>query len=162
MIAALISGRLCGQPQTHTARNGAPFVTGKVRASLDGETVYVSLITFHASAIAALTALADGDNVALAGEASLRTWKDKDGTVRPALDLTVSQVLTTYHVGRRRKAMQSADPERHEDSPPGNGLLDHPQPEPDHATAHSSGDEPTQALQAAKAAKEDFNDDIPF
>lgn len=40
-----------------------------------------------------------------------KAWTDREGVVRPALDLVASQVLTAYHVERKRKAVE---PLRHD------------------------------------------------
>ncbi len=112
MIDALVSGRLIGQATARTARNGSPFATAKVRAAdAKGEPVIVSVITFSRSTVEALLALGDGDSVALAGELSARTYQDKHGAPRPALDLQAHAALSTYAVQRRRKAIAAAKPE---------------------------------------------------
>lgn len=56
------------------------------------------------SACAALLALGDGDAVSLAGGLTPKVWTDKTGNARPTLDIVAHQVLTAYHVQRRRKA----------------------------------------------------------
>ena len=102
----LLTGKLFGQPQRRTGASGKPFVTAKVRAAAgDGEGVFVNVIAFSADAQAALLALGDGESVALAGELTPKTWTDKQGQARPALDLVAHAVLTAYHVNRRRKAV---------------------------------------------------------
>jgi single-stranded DNA-binding protein len=149
MIACLISGKLYGDPQPRTGRNGCAFLTAKLRATVAGESLWVSLISFSSSAIEALSALADGDPVSVAGEATLRTWTDKAGAVKPAMDCTVHQVLTPYHVGRKRKAMRSAAPEQ---PPPADRAIDDPQLELPSA-------EGSQAAQSS--VEEGFDDPLP-
>ena len=60
----------------------------------------------------ALLALGEGNAVALAGTLTPKTWLDKNGTPQPAFDLVASQVLSAYHVTRKRKALErpSLDP----------------------------------------------------
>jgi hypothetical protein len=53
-----------------------------------------------------LLALGEGDAVALAGSLTPKAWTDREGIARPALDLVASQVLTAYHLTRRRKALE--------------------------------------------------------
>lgn len=107
MIDALIAGRLYGQPQQRTARNGSPYTTAKLRVALaNGETAFVNVITFRESVGAALLALSDGAPLALAGELKAGAYTAQDGTARASLDLTAHEILTEYHVTRRRKAMQ--------------------------------------------------------
>lgn len=75
------------------------------------ESVFCNVIAFAEPAQAALLALGDGEAVALAGTLKVGTWQTNDGTHRPSLDLTAAQVLTAYHVTKRRKAMQPAEQE---------------------------------------------------
>ncbi len=106
MIDALISGKLYGTAQQRTGKNAKHFTVAKVRLiSGDGEQLFVNVITFADAAGAALMALNEGDAVAIAGTLTPRVWTDKQGTARPALDMTATQVLTTYHVTRKRKAV---------------------------------------------------------
>jgi len=58
----------------------------------------------------ALLALGDGDGVALAGSLKVGTWVDREGQARPSLDMTASQVLTAYHVNKKRNAMHQGAP----------------------------------------------------
>jgi single-stranded DNA-binding protein len=111
MIEALISGKLLGQPSEKMAKTGKPFVTAKVRVHAGDADVFVNVIAFSESACAALLALESGDAVSLAGSLTPKAWTDREGVVRPALDLVASQVLTAYHVARKRKAVE---PMRHD------------------------------------------------
>ena len=66
----------------------------------------MNVIAFDAAPCTALLALADGDSVALSGSLTPKVWTDKGGNARPALDLVAHQVLTAYHVTRKRDAMR--------------------------------------------------------
>ena len=112
MIEALVSGKLHGQPAQKIARTGKPFVVAKVRAHAGDSDVFVNVIAFSPAACEALLALSDGDAVALAGSLTPKAWTDKEGTARPALDLVASQVLSAYHVARKRKALEPRGPEQ--------------------------------------------------
>ena len=110
MIDALIAGRLYGTPCSRVSRVSRTFATAKVRvATSNGESAFISVVAFSDHAIAALLAFSDGDSVALAGALTASAFTDKEGTARPSLDLVAHQVLTAYHVGRKRKAMQPSD-----------------------------------------------------
>ncbi|MBH2042064.1 MAG: single-stranded DNA-binding protein [Comamonadaceae bacterium] len=106
MIEALVSGKLHGQPAQKIARTGKPFVVAKIRAHAGDSDVFVNVIAFSQAACEALLALGDGDAVSLAGSLTPKAWTDREGIARPALDLVASQVLTIYHVTRRRKALE--------------------------------------------------------
>ena len=107
MIDALVAGRLHGQPTQRTSKTGKPFAVAKVRVAAGaGESTFISVIAFDAAPCTALLALGDGDSVAMSGSLTPKVWTDKEGNTRPALDLVAHQVLTTYHVTRKRTAMQ--------------------------------------------------------
>ena len=107
MIDALIAGRVYGQPAERTGKSGKPFAVAKVRAAGgDGESLFVSVIAFDAAPCTALLALRDGDSVALSGTLTPKVWADREGNTRPALDLVAHQVLTSYHVTRKRAAVR--------------------------------------------------------
>ncbi len=111
MIDGLIAGKLYGQPTQRTSKAGKPFAVAKVRAAAgDGESLFINVIAFDAAPCTALLALADGDSVALSGTLTSKVWTDKDGNARPALDLVAHQVLSAYHVTRKRTAMQTGQP----------------------------------------------------
>lgn len=111
MIDALISGKLHGKPSERTSKAGKPFVTAKVRAAGgDGESLFLNVIAFDPAPCTALLALGDGDSVALSGSLTPKTWTDKDGNARPALDLVAHMVLTAYNVSRKRTAMHQSAP----------------------------------------------------
>ena len=45
--------------------------------------------------------------IALAGSITPKVWTDREGQPRPALDMVAHQVLTTYHVTRKRRTVQA-------------------------------------------------------
>lgn len=118
MIDALIAGKLYGQPAQRTGKSGKPFAVAKVRCSAgDGESLFVNVIAFDDDTCTALLALCDGDSVALAGALTPKVWTDKQGNTRPTLDIVAAQVLTPYHVTRKRKAVANEGHEGNDDFP---------------------------------------------
>lgn len=106
MIDGLIAGRLYGEAQIRTGQNGKRFVTCKVRAAAgDGETLFVNVIAFDDDVQTALLALSDADSVALTGVLTPKVWTDKNGLVKPALDMVAHGLLTAYHVRRKRQTV---------------------------------------------------------
>lgn len=111
MMDALIAGRVHGQPTARAGKSGKPFAVAKVRAAGgDGEALFVSVIAFDEAPCKALLALSDGDSVALSGSLTPKVWTDREGNTRPALDLVAHQVLTAYHVTRKRAAVRPLPP----------------------------------------------------
>ncbi|MCZ8165768.1 single-stranded DNA-binding protein [Silanimonas sp.] len=107
MIEALISGKLVGKPEPRTSRGGTAYVLARLRVPSGVDDLhFVRLTAFSDTACAALLALDDGDAVAVAGTLKAGAWQDRDGAARPNLDMVVAQVLTAYHLQRRRQAMQ--------------------------------------------------------
>lgn len=106
MIDALISGKLHAHPEQRSSKNGKPYATAKMTAAGgDGQSLFVNCIAFDDAPVAALLALAAGDSLAVAGSATPKVWTDREGNHRPAMDMVVAQVLTAYHVQRKRRAM---------------------------------------------------------
>lgn len=105
MIDALISGRLRGSPSIRKANNGSTFTTFRLAAmDRNGDSVLCSCIAFNAGAQSAISAMGDGDSVSVSGEATLSSWPGSDGVSRQGLEVLVHNVMTAYHVGRKRKA----------------------------------------------------------
>jgi single-stranded DNA-binding protein len=110
VIDALIHGRIFGKPQRRTSKAGKQFVTANVRVPMaDGESVFASVIAFAPHVGNALLALEDGASVSLGGELKVGIYTDKHGTSKPNLSLTAHELLTPYHVQRRRKAVTKQD-----------------------------------------------------
>jgi single-stranded DNA-binding protein len=140
VIDALIAGKIYGKPQARTAKNGSAFAVGKIRVGTrDGAALFVSVISFSATAVQALLALEDGDSIALAGELTPKVWTDRDGVAHPQLDLLAHQVLTEYHVNRRRAAVASKA-----------------------SSAVDGGAQPTTSSAPPAAVNSEFDDEIPF
>ena len=43
----------------------------------------------------------------MSGSLTPKAWTDKEGSARPALDMVAHQVLTAYHVTRKRNTVQA-------------------------------------------------------
>ena len=107
MIDALVGGKLYGKATRRTGNSGKPFVTCKVRTpTTDGDSIFVNVICFDQTVGDSLLALTDGDSVALAGALTPKVYTPTGGDPRPALDLVAHAVMTSYHVKRKREAMQ--------------------------------------------------------
>ncbi len=110
MIDALIAGKIHGQPAQRTSKAGRPFAVCKVRVATGAEdSIFVSVIAFDSDPVNAILALNQGDSVALSGSIKPGVWTDRDGNTKPSLDMTAHQVLTAYHVTRKRRAVAKDD-----------------------------------------------------
>jgi single-stranded DNA-binding protein len=104
MPSVLVEGTPTAAPVRRTSAKGSVFVTARMRASADHvESVFCSVIAFHATATEALARLAAGDTVAIAGPAAISRW-EKSGKHRAGLKVTTTRVLSVYEAGMRRKA----------------------------------------------------------
>jgi len=102
-ITPLIVGKLIADPDTRTGNSGRPFTTARMAAGTDDESVLCSVIAFG-TAGEQLAALAKGDSLAIVGRTKPKAWL-KDGDPRAGLDVVADQVLTAYHLRRKRAAM---------------------------------------------------------
>lgn len=153
MIDALIAGRIFGKPAERESKAGKAFATAKVRvATREGESVFVNVIAFAPPAVTALLALEDGAGVALARELTPGVWTDKDGKARPSLDLVAHQVLTEYHIARRRKLIRGDSPES--ELPAAAALAQ--------LRGENSGGNALRAATQSAPARDESDDDIPF
>lgn len=103
MLTVLASGTLVRDPQQRTSAAGKAFATALMRCPAeDAEPTLLSLIAFSEAAVRALLALQQGDALAVAGRAKLTSW-ERDGEQRHGLSVVADQVLTAYHVEKRRR-----------------------------------------------------------
>lgn len=110
MIDALIAGRMRGALILRTSAAGKPYATWRMSTTdKNGDSVLCSCITFSQTAIDAAQRLSDGDSIAVSGEAAINVWQGDDCIQRHGLDVLVHGVLTAYHLGRKRKASDTAD-----------------------------------------------------
>jgi single-stranded DNA-binding protein len=93
MIEGLIAGTLAGTPELRLGKGESRFVVAKMRAkNNDGESVVVNVIAFDSVAAEHLRALQEGDAVSVAGSVNPKVWTDRQGIVRPALDVVAHRV----------------------------------------------------------------------
>lgn len=106
MIDGLIGGKLHGKPAQRVGQSGKAFITATVRTpTANGDALFVNVIAFAQDVGAALLALDDGDSVSISGALTPKAWTDRNGEVKPALDMVAHALLTTYHVTRKRQAV---------------------------------------------------------
>ena len=102
MIDGLIAGRLMGDASRRVDKAGRTYIVARVlaRNKMDEEFI-VNVIAFDEAPCAALVALRDGESLSLAGGLTPKVWTDKQGIVRPSLDMVANRVLTAHHAGHK-------------------------------------------------------------
>lgn len=103
-IDVLITGRLVADPERRAGASGKPFTTARLAAATEDDSVLCSVIAFG-TAGEQLAALAKGDTLAIAGRAKPKAWTDREGSLKAGLDVVAEQVLTAYHLRRKRTAI---------------------------------------------------------
>jgi single-stranded DNA-binding protein len=81
----------------------------RVSAGAEGESHFVNVTAFSDTAQAALLALDDGDGVAVAGSLNVGMWTTREGVTAPSISIIAAQVLSVYHLKRKRQAVQGED-----------------------------------------------------
>ena len=98
MIDGLVAGRLMGEASRRTDKTGRGYVVARVLArNRADEEFIVNVIAFDDAPGKALLGLVDGDALSLAGGLTPKVWTDKQGVVRPSLDMIATRVLTAHH-----------------------------------------------------------------
>lgn len=92
MIHALVQGELFKDPVQRTSTSGRTFVTANVRTEQEGQSIWCSLIAFDETAQQELLRCHAGDAIAAQGRLKISTY-ERNGEVRPSLDITASSVL---------------------------------------------------------------------
>lgn len=102
MIDGLVAGRLMGEASRRVDKAGRGYIVARVLArNKADEEFIVNVIAFDEAPCAALVALRDGESLSLAGGLTPKVWTDKQGIVRPSLDLVANRVLTAHHAGHK-------------------------------------------------------------
>lgn len=97
MIDGLVAGRLMGEASRRTDKAGRGYIVARVLArNRADEEFIVNVIAFDDAPCAALLALRDGESLTLSGGLTPKVWTDKQGIVRPSLDMIAVRVLTAY------------------------------------------------------------------
>ncbi len=103
MIEGLVSGQLAGTAEMRAGKNETQYAVAKVRVdTVGGENILVNVIAFSTEACKALLALDDGDVLTMAGNLTPKVWTDKQGNTKPVMDMVATNVLTVYHISRKR------------------------------------------------------------
>jgi hypothetical protein len=102
MIDGLVAGRLMGEASRRVDKAGRGYIVARVLArNKADEEFIVNVIAFDEAPCAALVALRDGESLSLAGGLTPKVWTDKQGIVRPSLDMVANRVLTVHHAGHK-------------------------------------------------------------
>lgn len=102
MIDALVAGRLMGEASRRVDKAGRSYIVARVLArNKADEEFIVNVIAFDEASCKSLVMLRDGESLTLSGSLTPKVWTDKQGIVRPSLDMVATHVLTVHHAGRK-------------------------------------------------------------
>ncbi|WP_382322224.1 single-stranded DNA-binding protein [Hydrogenophaga sp. UC242_50] len=100
MIDGLVAGRLMGEASRRVDKAGRGYIVARVLArNRADEEFIVNVIAFDEAVGRALVALRDGESLSLSGGLTPKVWTDKQGIVRPSLDMVRTHVLTAHQPG---------------------------------------------------------------
>lgn len=100
MIDGLVAGRLMGEASRRVDKAGRGYIVARVLArNRADEEFIVNVIAFDEAAGQALVALRDGESLSLSGGLTPKVWTDKQGIVRPSLDMVATHVLSAHLAG---------------------------------------------------------------
>lgn len=116
MIDGLVSGRIFGKPENRTGRKESRYVAARIIVTTEQQKITAHVIAFDEHAQRALLALDDGDAVCVAGTLTPKLHEDKNGTIKPALDVIAHAVLSAYHVRHKRQNIHDIQEDSHGDS----------------------------------------------
>jgi single-stranded DNA-binding protein len=109
MIDALVSGKLCRDPELKTSQNGNAYCRFALSVHVgEPENVVVSAVAFG-DAAERIAKLGKGDALSVCGALKPTQWAGNDGQERHSLDVTVSGVLSVYDIKKRRAKPESDD-----------------------------------------------------
>lgn len=110
MIDGLVAGRLMGDASRRVDKAGRGFIVARMLArNRADEEFIVNVIAFDDAPCEALLALRDGEGLSVSGALTPRVWTDRQGVVRPSLDMVAVQVMTAHHNGSPPGAETPAD-----------------------------------------------------
>ena len=89
-MSLFCSGELIRDPERKTSANGNNYVSALLR--VDPETV-VSLTAFDSGIAERLASLKKGSALACSGRLQARPYTDRDGTLRPGLGVTITELM---------------------------------------------------------------------
>ncbi|KFL18975.1 Uncharacterised protein [Ralstonia pickettii] len=100
MIDGAIAGKVCGRPEIRSGKGGKAAVVVRIRAAAaGGEGVQVNVAAYVHEVREVLLSLDDGATVVLQGRITPSLWKDEAGTVKPALEMEATAVLSAHVSG---------------------------------------------------------------
>lgn len=100
MLEVLLTGKLFRDPKPGRTKTDKPMCSALVRVAMGEESIMASVLCFE-DAAERLGRLKVGDAVSVAGTAKIGTW-ERDGEVRPSLDVVATAILTVHDAKKRR------------------------------------------------------------
>ncbi len=99
MIDALIAGKVTVEPSKRLGQNNHSFVTTRLNAvSQNGDVITVNVIAFDDNVKETLLLLKEGDSVSISGHLNPKVWSNKEGMVKPMLDMIAKRVISLFDI----------------------------------------------------------------
>lgn len=95
MLNLLITGNLKTAPEVRTGKTGQ-YVTARMVGHQDGGQIWGRIVAFEPEAVAALSALTAGEQLAVVGHGAIEVYQAKDGTHKPGFHVVADKVTTVY------------------------------------------------------------------
>ena len=110
-LHALVTGSLIADPIRRTGTKGE-FATATLRVATDDGSILINVIAFGDDAADRLLAHQQGQMLAIAGRATLRSWTGKDGAEKHGLSIVAEQFASAASARRadaeRRRGSRDA------------------------------------------------------
>lgn len=103
-VTALVTGTLIADPERRVGAGNRPFTLARLAPST-GSAGEQFLVLAYGHLGEQLATLCEGDSVTVTGPARVRTWQARVGASHSGLSVTAAQVLTIFHLRRKRAAM---------------------------------------------------------
>ena len=92
-----------GEASRRVDKAGRGYIVARVLArNRADEEFIVNVIAFDEAAGKALLALRDGESLSLSGGLTPKVWTDKQGIVRPSLDMVATHVLSAQQAAGKQ------------------------------------------------------------
>ena len=116
MIRGIVSGVLTRAPAERESKGGRPYLLATIREGSGDKARWISAFAFNDEAREAISGMAAGEAVAVAGELDAEIYTPEGGQPRVSWSIRADAVLTTNSGARKRSATEP-EPQEGPDDP---------------------------------------------